>query len=372
MPANADTLTDEEARAVVESLYGPLPWGATAARIQCPFIHSHTGPNNETDCKIEAQPFMTEGGVKPPGMYCFHASCRGLCREESRKIQSALGKQATKKNPLPRAMMAARPKPAPPPPKPKHCPAALEKFASKLGPVSPDWFAERSRKRVDNRRPASFLHDLFLPAERVLLFDLYASQGQELWEHPYFPYNATALDHFCGGGPKGRCCGIWFLSNPISGEWFPRPSLKNPDKKTRRDERCVTAFRYMMVESDEANSGHWLSAVAQLPLPISSLVTSGGDSVHALIRMDAESKADWDAKKERLKPALVTLGADAGAMSAVRLTRLPCCLRHGKEAPDEQDKKINHYVPYAEPRLQRLLFMNPDPDGTPICELSKI
>jgi len=47
----------------------------------------------------------------------------------------------------------------------------------------------------------------------------------------------------------------------------------------------------------------------------------------------------------------VTLGADPGALSAVRLTRLPQAMR-GQ-------------------RLQRLLYLNPDPDGRPIVELAK-
>ena len=62
-----------------------------------------------------------------------------------------------------------------------------------------------------------------------------------------------------------------------------------------------------------------------------------------------ESKADWDAKVRAIKPVLVTLGADPGALSAVRLTRLP------------QAKRGE--------RVQRLLYLNPEPDGTPILRM---
>ena len=58
----------------------------------------------------------------------------------------------------------------------------------------------------------------------------------------------------------------------------------------------------------------------------------------------------WDALIQRVKPALVTLGADPGALSAVRLTRLPQA-RRGE-------------------RVQRLLYLNPAPDGTPILQLA--
>jgi len=64
------------------------------------------------------------------------------------------------------------------------------------------------------------------------------------------------------------------------------------------------------------------------------------------VRIDADSKADWDLKVGTIKPTLVTLGADPGALSAVRLTRLP------------QAKRGD--------RIQKLLYLNPFADGTPI------
>ena len=101
-----------------------------------------------------------------------------------------------------------------------------------------------------------------------------------------------------------------------------------------------------MLESDEADAGDWLRCLVQMPLRIASICESGGRSIHALVRVDAESKADWDTKIKVIKPALVTLGADPGALSAVRLTRLPQAWRGD--------------------RCQRLLYLNPTPDGTPI------
>ena len=57
------------------------------------------------------------------------------------------------------------------------------------------------------------------------------------------------------------------------------------------------------------------------------------------------------------------LGADTGALSAVRLSRLPCCERLGK------DDAAGNYQAFADgPHLQRLLYLNPAPDGTPIAE----
>ena len=121
-------------------------------------------------------------------------------------------------------------------------------------------------------------------------------------------------------------------------------------------------WRYLVLESDRTNSADWLSAVAQMPLPIAAVYTSGGKSVHALVKVDAGSKAHWNEIARKLKPVLTILGADPKAMSAVRLSRLPCCERLG--ATD----KYGVYQAYPSPHLQRLLYLNPAPDSTPVCE----
>jgi hypothetical protein len=119
-------------------------------------------------------------------------------------------------------------------------------------------------------------------------------------------------------------------------------------KPSRRSEEAITAWRYAVLESDVAEADDWLRCLIQIPLRITSLCESGGKSIHALVRVDAMSKADWDMKIGKMKSVLVTLGADPAALSAVRLTRLPQAMR-GK-------------------RCQRLLYLNPVSDGKPIIE----
>ncbi|HYG78451.1 MAG TPA: hypothetical protein VEK08_25850, partial [Planctomycetota bacterium] len=157
------------------------------------------------------------------------------------------------------------------------------------------------------------------------------------------------------------------MSNPVSGEWFESEARK--DRMTRRSWRAVTAFRYLVVESDKADMWQWLAAVAQQPLRITAIYTSGARSIHLLVRMDATSKEDWDAGAAGMKPHLIPLGADRKVFSAVRLTRLPYCFRDGTIDEVEHDGKKTHvYRRFPEPRLQDLLYLNPQPDGTPICE----
>jgi hypothetical protein len=86
----------------------------------------------------------------------------------------------------------------------------------------------------------------------------------------------------------------------------------------------------MVLESDEAPVKLWLAALARIMPRIAAITSSGGRSVHALVRVDARCKKEWDDEKRKVM-GLVVAGADPGALSAVRLTRLPSCLRGDKQ-----------------------------------------
>jgi hypothetical protein len=148
--------------------------------------------------------------------------------------------------------------------------------------------------------------------------------------------------------------GAWFLANPVDGKWLfleRRISERNPKGRTRRVEENLTAFRYLVVESDKADPLLWIAALVQLPLPIAAVYSSGGKSIHALVRVDARDGHHFREIKAKVSRPLLILGADDSAMSAVRLTRLPQCYRAEKD------------------RWQELYFLNPNPAATPICEL---
>ena len=119
---------------------------------------------------------------------------------------------------------------------------------------------------------------------------------------------------------------------------------------SRRSEESITSWRYLVLESDVADSAEWLACLVQLPLKIAAVYTSGGKSIHALVRVDAVSKQHWDAQRDAIKPIVVTLGADPNAMTAVRLSRLPGTMRGD--------------------RPQQLLYLDPKPTGVPIISKS--
>ena len=226
-------------------------------------------------------------------------------------------------------------------PKPVFCPMVLKRVAAKTAGVRDvvALLGERSPVPVEGMTCGGFLRRLYPKGsgENVLVFSLMQSQGQMLWKADACD---LIFDEDFPAGPDG----VWFLAQPVDGEFHKNPRLGG--KPSRRSEESVTAWRYAVLESDEADADDWLRCLIQMPLRIASICESGGRSVHALVRVDARTKADWDAKVRAIKPVLVTLGADPGALSAVRLTRLP------------QAKRGE--------RVQRLLYLNPEPEGTPI------
>jgi hypothetical protein len=229
--------------------------------------------------------------------------------------------------------------------KPTYQPEKLETVAAKIHVVDEEYLRLRSKFTVHNRAPAGVLHKLFQPGEKVLLFTEYTTQGEELWTQPGAVGDLVNLDRLHDGHQ-----GVWFLCNPVDGEfhWNPRQQTYS-----RRSEESINSFRYAVIESDEAPRDLWLRALVRIPLPIAAITDSGGESIHSIVRVDANSKADWDKiVRGKLLGPLTRLGADPQALTAVRLTRLPNCNR-------EQTG-----------RLQRLLYLDDNPADVPICQIA--
>ena len=278
-------------------------------------------PWNEEDLQRKIQHAASSPNLKPQGyMLTKGASC---------KIEKVPAKTSPKSKP-------------PKPTKPKFCPEVLHRIAMKtdIGDVV-QFISNRSPVGVAKIDSADVLRKLYPigSGEKVVIFSNMKSQGQRVWHADNNDWlSAVNLPT----GPEG----VWFLPQPVDGRSHPNPRCDS--KFSCRSQESVTAWRFAVVESDDADSEDWLRCLIQMPLRITSLCESGGRSIHALVRIDADSKAEWDSVMHRIKPLLVTLGADPGALSAVRLTRLPQAMR-GE-------------------RLQRLLYLNPEPDGTPIIK----
>lgn len=212
-----------------------------------------------------------------------------------------------------------------------------EKLAERAQPwnarVNLPWLANRSAVDPATVTPERFLHMLYAAGEKVLCFTNQKTQGQALW-----PAEKV---------PTGSAEGVWFLPQPVDGESHINPRMPpGADRKprwSRRSEESVTAFRYMVFESDQADARDWLGLLVQMPFRVEAIYTSGGRSVHVLIRVDCRTKREWDDYKESITPAINLMclgGLDPKVITAVRLTRLPGCWRGDK--------------------LQKLLYVRPN------------
>jgi hypothetical protein len=244
----------------------------------------------------------------------------------------------------------------------------LEEFVRGVPAVTREWVKSRSRVPVHKVTAEDFLFTLYKDNERVLVFTSEYSQGDFLHWVGHGSYRLAeergvkAVESKLPGTGK---CGVWFLTNPVTGQWaqgdakrkvLEDGSVLMEPQWSRRSWRSVTAWRYMVLESDEAPEELWLRALVKLELPIAAIYSSGGRSLHALVKVDAESKLQWDGLRDVVAKMLCPIGADGGALSAVRLSRLPFCYREGKKDKD------GRYVRFEEPRLQELIYLDPEPE----------
>lgn len=211
--------------------------------------------------------------------------------------------------------------------------AALTRLANGLE-VTPAWLAERSPIAPASVDPAAFLGHVFEKGQKALVFTQQESQGQAMWPVESVPVKGAQ--------------GVWFLIQPVDGQFHANP---RQGRQSRRSEEAVSEWRHMLLESDHAPRGLWLSAMCQLPLPIVSIASSGNRSLHVIIRMIARSKPEWDKARQEMLAPLSRLGCDAAAMTAVRLARLPGCWREDRNAK------------------QRLFYLNPAPRMIPLASL---
>lgn len=299
----------------------------------CPGAGRHTKGGGRRDFKVTLE-------TVPTG-FCFHSSCSGEVEEFNLKLRRAIWRVENGDKRSPASSFYGVTAPAPQAERvvkrPPFDPKKLQEMAENVKEViTREWLMAVSPMSLKpNMRGVgdTFLEALYEDREKVLIFTELYSQGD-------YGYHVGAGGWRLGRDrgvkpvksdlPLGGAEGVWFLCNPVSGEWkinSDSVGYNGQPKWGRRHGACVTAWRYLVLENDVAPMAQWLRLLVQLPLQIVAIYTSGGRSVHALVRLDVASKAEWDIEKDMLVKMMAPLGADPAAMTAVRLTRLPGCLR---------------------------------------------
>ena len=104
----------------------------------------------------------------------------------------------------------------------------------------------------------------------------------------------------------------------------------NPLKLGGSKDADVTAYRHALVEFDSISPvEQWLLYQASR-LPCTAIISSGGKSVHAWVKVDAKDRAEYDQRVAVLYQHFAAYGLDAKNKNPSRLSRLPNCVRFAK------------------------------------------
>lgn len=378
---------------------------------RCPAEDAHSHGSAATDCRIYLG-YGPQG--QPPGCYCLHSSCKGRLEGMNDEFRTALfardgeaGRAAGRPVEEGVVMRAPRSREGW---VPEFSFGKLQGVTRGAPEASEGWFMERSPVDVRGMTPAGFFERVFSPGDRVLVFTNFHSQGDFLWEVgkggfrlAEEPGVKAVRSNLPSDGGKD---GVWFLNNPVDGGWHANP--RREGRPSRRSQEGVTAWRHLVLECDEEKTlrkqaellraaakeadperffkkvkadpkwvarmlperarwadvaaelerqaplvpGLWRKLLAVCGLPVAAIYSSGGVSLHALVREERQSWPEFSELLREYKKRLPLLGADPAAITPVRLTRAPGCTRGG--------------------RLQKLIYLDPAAASSPIAARAKV
>ena len=119
-------------------------------------------------------------------------------------------------------------------------------------------------------------------------------------------------------GSVDESVGAYICINPLDGDYIGNQN--------------VVAWRHALVESDEMERGKFAAIVKQLNLPVAAMVDSGGKSLHAIVKVDADNAAQYAERVRVLYERCERNGIviDKANKNPSRLSRMPGVMRNGK------------------------------------------
>lgn len=218
---------------------------------------------------------------------------------------------------------------------------AMEKFLNSFRCTEAE-LSEASPVRLENWTNGGWvmLSNLFKPDELVnyvIDFKPYEKKSNKTIKANPIGVGVTATvkelvrDWGLSGTPSSDAGG-WLRINPVDGNGV--------------NDKNITAFRYALIEFDDVALDLQLSFLSKVPLPISAILTSGGKSVHAWVRVDADSFEEYEQLVLRMREVMTRFGIDRANKNPSRLSRLVGITRKIGATGDGK---------------QKLLYLNPEP-----------
>ena len=182
---------------------------------------------------------------------------------------------------------------------------------------------------------------LYAPGERVNFVTEFVEHAEKSGEIKARPMGKgvtlerdALVSRFEQAGSDSSKAGGWLRMNPVDGQGI--------------GDANVTACRFALLESDTLPMALQLALFAKLPLPMAAILSSGGRSVHAWVRVDAADATEYRATVAGMLDLLAKFGVDGKNKNPSRLSRLPGATRVIGAVGDG---------------VQRLLYLNPQPTG---------
>lgn len=173
-----------------------------------------------------------------------------------------------------------------------------------------------------------YLQAIFDEGEYVgYVTDSYESGGRHVPTKGHYTRTAGELEaELAATDDLGKVLGDW---DPEVGAWI----RFNPLDGEGVSNSNVTEYRYALIESDTLDYDRQLPMIRAMNLPCAAIVTSGGKSVHAIVRIDAGRDYDLYRKRvERLYAYCRQHGfePDGQNKNPSRLSRMPGVTRAGR------------------------------------------
>jgi len=296
-------------KTIAESQLTIIEWSSdTQAYIECPGKQHHTGANAKRDCRLEL-----DGA---PTITCFHSSCSDEVAVANKKIRSIIGK-AEKKGAGYKfessvtSQQSQQQSPAPAvTPEPK---SFARKYVVDPFITIPDPIPDGTRE---------LLRAAFEPGEGVRI-----AQGTNDDEGKEIPNGSGVclsrdewlkkLDDAKGDPNKfmrtSSRNGIFISVNPLR-----IGGSKDAD---------VVSYRHCLLEFDTISATEQWALIHQSHVPASAVISSGGKSIHAWVRVDAKDRKEYDTRVSYIYKHFAEWKPDEKNKNPSRFSRLANCER---------------------------------------------
>lgn len=102
----------------------------------------------------------------------------------------------------------------------------------------------------------------------------------------------------------------------------------NPMAKDGSKDADVSVFRHLLIEFDTIPLLDQFNLVVASQIPVSAIIHSGGKSIHALVRVDAKDRKEYNERADIILNYFKAHNPDAACKNPARTTRLPGCKRN--------------------------------------------